>query len=366
MSAPPAPRTLVRPAVVPRRIDFLEWVRGVAAVLVVIEHTVERLAPSWFPQMVSIVDPGRVGVVAFFLVSGYIIPLSFERQDVRTFLVRRLLRLYPLYWFLLVAQLLLLALHGQLEGATTAPGLVVLLLNIAMLHGLLGLPSIIGPAWTLSIEWVFYWQQMAAKRARRLEAGWTLGYGWLLAYVGLCLTERGTARDLPTTLPMLLAVSCLGHAWCRWDQHRLTTRRFTALLVAQVVLVPAGAAVGVDSWTPVRYAISFLGGLLFFATAYLLRHRRSPTTLVWLGSISFAVYLSHTLVLRLCDSVLELPVPLTAMACLVLVPAFGHLLHHRLEQPFIRMARRRTTATSVEGAGTSVRCSNASATGHSA
>lgn len=348
MSAPPSPRALPDAGPAASRIDFLEWVRGLAAVLVVVEHGIERLAPTQFPQLVSVVDPGRVGVVAFFVVSGYIIPLSFERQDLRTFLVRRLFRLYPLYWVLLVVQVALLAADGELDGAWSTPGVLILLLNIAMLHGLLGLPSIIGPAWTLSIEWVFYWQQMAAKRARRLESGWVLGYGWLFTYVALCCAELATGHDLPTTLPMLLAVSCLGHAWCRWDHRRVTTRQFVTLLTAQVTLVPLGAAVGVDSWTPLRYSLSFVGGLAFFGAAYLLRHRRSPDTLVWLGAISFAVYLSHTLVLRLCDSLLGMPAPLTALACLLLVPATGHLLHRHVEQPFIRVARRRTGAPSAK------------------
>src|SRR4051812_5918928 len=80
-----------------RKILFLEWVRGSAALMVAITHV---LAQEWadFNHFTrTYVDPGRVGVVAFFLVSGYVIPLSFQNQDIRTFLVRRMLRLYPVY-----------------------------------------------------------------------------------------------------------------------------------------------------------------------------------------------------------------------------------------------------------------------------
>lgn len=49
-------------------------------------------------------DPGIFGVVAFFLVSGYIVPASLERRgDVQAFWIGRLFRLYPLCAVVFVA-----------------------------------------------------------------------------------------------------------------------------------------------------------------------------------------------------------------------------------------------------------------------
>ncbi|WP_144795941.1 acyltransferase [Microbacterium paludicola] len=74
------------------RLDWLEWVRGVAAVLVVLFHYLDATLPAFHDFSRSTLDLGRVGVVAFFLVSGFVIPLSYRRQDTPTFIVRRATR----------------------------------------------------------------------------------------------------------------------------------------------------------------------------------------------------------------------------------------------------------------------------------
>jgi len=56
-------------------------------------------------------DPGQYGVFVFFLVSGYIVPASLERQgSVRGFWVSRVFRLYPLNLLLMVAVFVLVLL----------------------------------------------------------------------------------------------------------------------------------------------------------------------------------------------------------------------------------------------------------------
>ncbi|HEY2673131.1 MAG TPA: acyltransferase family protein, partial [Rugosimonospora sp.] len=81
-----------------RRIEFLEAVRGSAATLVVLQHLLADEFPAYQRWTYHHVDLGRIGVVAFFLVSGYVIPLSLTGQTLRTFATRRFFRLYPSYW----------------------------------------------------------------------------------------------------------------------------------------------------------------------------------------------------------------------------------------------------------------------------
>jgi peptidoglycan/LPS O-acetylase OafA/YrhL len=96
-----------------RKIEFLEAVRGVASFIVVLQHLVAAEYPAFEAFSREWVDAGRVGVVAFFLVSGYVIPLSLQRQDTRTFLVRRVYRLFPLYWLVLGLMMLWVASTSQ-------------------------------------------------------------------------------------------------------------------------------------------------------------------------------------------------------------------------------------------------------------
>src|SRR3954452_17183752 len=81
------------------RLGFLDFVRGVAAFAVVLQHGGETFWPAVNRATHNYVNVGRFGVVAFFLVSGFIIPFSLERGgSVRRFWTGRFFRLYPLYW----------------------------------------------------------------------------------------------------------------------------------------------------------------------------------------------------------------------------------------------------------------------------
>ena len=88
----------------------LDGIRAIAVLLVVIEHGSVRLLArdSWMPV-------GRIGVGIFFVLSGYLITslLLSERANrgqisLRDFYVRRALRIWPLYYTVLLIQLVVL------------------------------------------------------------------------------------------------------------------------------------------------------------------------------------------------------------------------------------------------------------------
>jgi peptidoglycan/LPS O-acetylase OafA/YrhL len=322
-----------------KRIDFLEGVRGIAALMVVLQHLLADEFPGFRSWTHQHVDLGRVGVVAFFLVSGYVIPLSLAGQSLRTFALRRFFRLFPVYWVALAA-------YVTLEFATVrhpvgGPGMV---LNVLMVQGMVGVVSVLPPAWTLSIELIFYLQSAAAKAGHRLDAAVHAGWVWLALYLLLDLGERVTGRDLPTTLPMLLFVAALGHALHLRD--RSGARVWLALLGAGILVVPAGAYLGVDGggeWPPLTYSLSFLVGLAFFLTCYALRRRTVARPLVFLGAISYAVYLFHPTVIELLGRVAFGSGPVFIAVALLATVLVAWVTHRWLEQPSINLGRRLTT-----------------------
>jgi len=325
------------PIGVKRKIIFLEWVRGSAAAMVAVSHLLAGI-PIFDHFIRNYIDPGRVGVVAFFVVSGYIIPLSFQNQSVRTFMIRRLTRLYPVYIVALTAYLLIV-----FRGAEwSLQWGFELFANYTMLQDLIGFAALLGPAWTLSIEWVFYGQQIAAKWAKRLEQGWVLGFFWLFVYLVFSIAERVLNRDLPTSLPMLLSVSCLGHAWALAEGKRIANKWFFALLGASAVIVPAGAYIGNDFgrlWPPLDYSLSYLGGLVWFGIAFAFRSREGLAPLVWLGKISFSLYLIHPVVTVSLDAIMDVPFWLFVIVNLAILPAVAWLTFRFIETPFKDLGR---------------------------
>ncbi|WP_372506456.1 acyltransferase family protein [Actinomadura madurae] len=112
---PPDTKTGAPTARAPR-MSWLDALRGLAAMVVVFEHSLDVLLPEvrrgaspWF-------DFGRYGVFVFFLVSGYVVPFSLERRgSVRHFWAGRVFRLYPA-WFVSAALALALGSAGLSYG----------------------------------------------------------------------------------------------------------------------------------------------------------------------------------------------------------------------------------------------------------
>src|SRR3954465_10022133 len=95
------------------RLQFLGAPRGIAAFAVILQHAGQPLSTGYSAFAFSMFDLGNFGVMLFFLCSGFIIPISLERQgSLRRFWIRRFFRLFPLYWFCIGVALVL----GYLVG----------------------------------------------------------------------------------------------------------------------------------------------------------------------------------------------------------------------------------------------------------
>lgn len=145
----------------PRRINFLDSMRGFAALWVVIYHFNVKLPfPSNAYQ--SFVLAGNLGVSVFFVLSGYAVHSSLLRESrVGIFLWRRFFRIYPPYLASIAVVLVAIILRRLTYGANDL---------IQLPHGPLdwlktltlattpvtALPPINWVYWTLSYEAAFY------------------------------------------------------------------------------------------------------------------------------------------------------------------------------------------------------------------
>ena len=334
------------------RIVFLDCVRGVAASIVVLEHffglhgqhaTGTGAAPGtlsrWSVEYLSL---GRIGVVAFFLVSGYVIPLSLERQSQRTFWIRRFFRLFPVYWLAVAAYIAVswdaLTDAGSLSGPRVA-------LNVLMVQGAIGVVSILPPGWTLGIELVFYVQSAAAAARRLLDRALHLGWFWLGFFFLLCLGSNVSGHDLHPTFALLLFTAALGHSLHLRDERGSGTWRW--LFLAGAIVVPIGAALGQGrtpaeawGWQPLSYGGSWFVGVALFCAFYALRDRDLGRGLTWLGAISYSVYLTHPTVFAAVADVFGRTSLVTLLVGLVAVPLVSWALFVAVERPSIKAGRR--------------------------
>jgi hypothetical protein len=207
------------------RLAFLDILRIFAFVSVLIGHkfydVLDNLSKNeashlTIRALVDIVKTacwgGGAGVVVFFLISGYIITLVLETENTKTFLIKRIFRIYPLF----ISAVVLEAIFGHLLNGTPYPAISIWIPRLLLIGDFFGTPyALSGVEWTLRIEVLFYAVMAALKYAGLIRNSRFLPLVYLLIVVLLQIAKpfphhQGFGYGFVTLyLPFLFFGSCI-------------------------------------------------------------------------------------------------------------------------------------------------------------
>lgn len=337
-------------------LTSLQAGRGLAALLVVLYHTslfIFGVSKFWNHDPTrGVFRFGHAGVAFFFVLSGFILAYVHDQdfshpERVASYAWRRFVRIYPLYWVVLVP--FALALHGNPglgEASQRVPSTTVgaFLLVYVGSHD-----TVLAVAWTLYHEVLFYAVFALAIVHRR--AGMLALGAWLLASVVVLVLGIGSfpASYLVSPLHLLFG---LGMLLCA------AARRITVPVPMLVALAGAALffALGLEedyaAWLATTARDLLYGGasgLALLGAMELERQGRLrvPGALRLLGDASYAIYLVHfpllSVVARACVKAgLTHHVPgvpeFVAVAAIPVVA--GTAVHLWIERPILRRLRR--------------------------
>ncbi len=144
------------------RLPELDLLRFVAALLVVAFHYMAASRSLWgvqptriFPSVAPVTTLGLLGVELFFLISGFVILMSVLGRTAGEFAASRFVRLFPAYWFSVLAIFLLYTCTG-LQGFRPKLSLTDYVVNLTMLQRGVGVGDASGVYWSLWVELRFY------------------------------------------------------------------------------------------------------------------------------------------------------------------------------------------------------------------
>lgn len=336
----------MRSATAPR-LGFLDALRAVAVLFVLAQHVGEQLSPAFVHFTSNYWQIGQMGVMVFFLCSGFIIPASLERNNsLGTFWVSRIFRLYPLYWF----SLALAAVYAGLSIYRTPTALDTgdWLVNITMLQRYLGSPDAIGLYWSLGFEMAFYFivTVLFAFGLHKRSVLWSLCAS--AACIMLALVYRPLTGSAMSIGFFCVATMLTGTVYNRWHAGTVRLRTLVgcvvfALVAGVLVLYSAlwgrqeVLAGGGQSFTPM--VLAWVGAYAVFSLGVWGMRSWAPRPLRWIGEISYSIYLTQALVIDVIPRDFAPPVVL-GLVWVIGTIAFSAVTYYLIEKPMIKVGKR--------------------------
>jgi len=330
----------------PDRLPFLDGLRGFAALYVLLHHAALAVSPAGLhgqPLLTVrfLLRHGHAVVGIFIVLSGYCLarplvlnPESRTRLNLRSFLWRRARRIYPPYLAALCLSLVLIQAVPGLAKPQRVPwdralpsvGNGIVTSHVLLFHNLSNhwIYKIDPPMWSIATEWQIYlcfpalvvvWNRLGMRTC--VASAFFVGFGvaalagpltnsaiqelcpWFLGLFALGMASAfGSSAQVPASrqrgaisLDISLGVLSVG---CLWLAMGCATRQGRQFLLIDP-LVGLGTALLLMRWArrstwdsqrPIPPLLPLLGSR--FA--------------VWLGSISYSLYLVHYPLLALADS----------------------------------------------------------------
>lgn len=347
------------------RLEFLDCLRGVAATTVLLEHGGYLFVPGFRSFTHNVFSFGKFGLTAFFLVSGFVIPLSLEHgHTLRKFWLQRICRLYPLYWFSIMAAVVLY-MCGYKDAVTPSFPTHLwrnVLINLSMFQEFIGIPHAIGLYYTLSIELAFYIACSILFKLKRL--GQTMPIAWILLVFVFALSSAAPLfihRRIEMAGVFYGLTLFVGTAIYRFHIGQVSRRSLSALLLGVVAVAVSGIRLNyvvlkkadpLEHYNFFSVAASWLLAYFVFYFLYSLRGFRFPKAFVWLGRVSYSLYLLHALVLVLFANGKTETFGLVRFFLFAATSiGVASITFLTVEEPFIKMGRRlskRATALEVD------------------
>ena len=366
------------------RLPLFDGLRGVLAVYVMLGHLAPMLplSPTGRRIMTALFGHGLAAVDLFFALSGLVIVQSLARFEGRlgAFLIARARRLLPVYYLVLIAATISLALptpfavmpwlhpgdaaHQIWAAALPASLGAHLLAHILLIQG--ALPhhiindvqfSLLGPAWSLSTEWQFYALIALLTLALGTKPDRLTRLVWI--FLALAVLGRVYALSAPADwqfhrafLPNQAGYFALGIAAARFWRSNHAAPLFVGSLIIVTMLAASHGATeamhGAKALPPLAWALMVWlqrqpDQRLTRPLVALLNHR----TTQWLGAISYPLYLLNEPIGRVTARVIGIATHAhTLWFTLLWLPlsiglsiGCAAMLHYQVERRFMRARR---------------------------
>ena len=328
----------------------LQYLRGLAAMMVVVFHVTDSSGRLGEALVLPDFAIGQAGVDVFFVISGFImwVTTATRPQSPGDFFFNRLERIGPLYWILTLALTAAALLAPSILRSTQFDyeHFAGSMLFFPVMHPTLGnYNPVLFVGWTLNYEMAFYLLfALALFLPARMRLPALIGAMSLAVVAGYVFGASGVAGFYTRPIILEFALGLVGGAVYL---SSTTISRGVALTVfgsGMVFLFVLGTG---------EHSLLFAGipaAMVVFGAA-MAEKQRAPLfrsqPLLLLGNASYSIYLSHILVIPICQiawSIIGLPVTGAWVAIYVAgmtsaCAIAGIITYYGLEKPLLALMK---------------------------
>lgn len=346
-----------------RKIEFIQAFRGVAALMVVFYHGSRFISPYGTGLGDKIFGAmGSLGVSLFFVISGFIMALTTTSSDgslryFKTFAIKRISRVWPAYVIATLA--LIVFVRYGIGFFSASENIINLLYTISFIpYGELAPPSfgypLLAVGWTLNFEMYFYLIFGLSLLFGKLR--WVIFSAWIVISLILLpyftdgyfsfstgTNYRSTSNYFHLITSPIIWQFCAGVliGWLYKKNIAISSHKVCYMLMfitLSAVLVQYlsryEVSHGINGW-----GLTIIPMFLVFVIASKTVTITAPSYLVYLGNISFSLYLWHPFSQEILPGILErhgLGVMANGAVCLILTTVMSiviaSLSHHFIEE----------------------------------
>jgi exopolysaccharide production protein ExoZ len=285
-----------------KKLNLLQVYRGIAALLVVLFHLTDVTKQRWNQQYFgNLFASGWSGVDYFFVLSGFIMiyvhgSLIGKRDKVKEFLVKRCVRIYPIYWIITVVVLIFfLIVPGFANPDDLEPLQIICSLLLIPYHGI----PVLNVGWTLIYE-IFFYLLFAVAIWLKPKYSLPILFPWLLI-TSLHFFEIINFRDISPFLQVIFgdmnlefALGCLaGYCILKFPKIKQRWLLFAAANVAYITLALISYGILVDINRVSCFGLISAVLIVAAASIDLNDSIAIPSIFIYLGDASYSIFLLH-------------------------------------------------------------------------
>jgi exopolysaccharide production protein ExoZ len=342
------------------KINSLQLIRFIAAFLVVITHSIDRMKHYSDEPFHIVLDFfhkfGSSGVDMFFIISGFVMmyissaSIANGTFDLKRFYIKRLVRVVPIYWIITAIVSILLIVYPSVFYNTTTDIYHTLgsYFFIPIADPLNKFAPLLGVGWTLNLEMYFYLIFGLFIFFFKLNAfKYIICFFIVTSLIGfiLQLGKQGYYLNVLTN-PMFLEFIFGMVLFKIMSKREFTFREAAVLLILSISIYTVPIFVSFDiSIRFIYWGVPSFLLILSMITFEKLGKLKVSSFFIKLGDASYSIYLTHYfaigLLYKIGDDIGWLQHPTVFILIAIILSTFiGYIFYILVEKPILKLLTR--------------------------